>query len=60
MATSSLTISSIVALEVETGPLTPAQLAEKQITTEAQLEQHEAALRDTTMQIAKLKMELGL
>lgn len=52
--------AQIVALEVETGPLTPAQLAEKQITTEAQLEQHEAALRDTTMQIAKLKMELGL
>jgi DNA repair exonuclease SbcCD ATPase subunit len=52
--------AQIVALEVETGPLTPSQLAEKQITTEAQLEQHEDALRETTMQIAKLKMELGL
>lgn len=52
--------AKIVALEVDTGTLTAVQLAEKQVATEQQIEQHEAALRDVTMQIAKLKIELGL
>lgn len=52
--------AEIIALEVDTGPLTNSQLTEKQLTTEAQIEQQEAALRDVTMQIAKLKIELGL
>lgn len=52
--------AEIVALEVDTGPLTISQVTEKQITTETQIEQHEASLREVTMQIAKLKIELGL
>lgn len=52
--------AEIVALEVDTGPLTNSQLTEKQITTETQIEQHEASLREVTMQIAKIKIELGL
>lgn len=52
--------AEIIALEVDTGTLTVDQLAEKQRATEQQIEQHEASLRDVTMQIAKLKIELGL
>lgn len=52
--------AEIVALEVDTGPLTNAQLIEKQLSTETQIEQQEAALREVTMQIARLKIELGL
>ena len=52
--------AEIIALEVDTGTLTIDQLTEKQLATEQQIEQHEASLRDVTMQIAKLKIELGL
>ncbi len=52
--------AEIVALEVDTGTLTASQLTEKQLQTELQIEQHEASLREVTMQIAKLKIELGL
>lgn len=52
--------SEIIALEVDTGPLTNSQLTEKQISTETQIEQHECDLREVTMQIARLKIELGL
>jgi DNA repair exonuclease SbcCD ATPase subunit len=52
--------SEIIALEVDTGTLSNSQLNEKQIATEAQIEQQEQALREVTMQIARLKIELGL
>ena len=52
--------SEIIALEVDTGSMTNSQLTEKQITTETQIEQQETALRDVMMQIARLKIELGL
>jgi hypothetical protein len=52
--------SEIIALEIDTGSLTQSQLNEKQIHVESQIEQQEAQLRDVTMQIAKLKIELGL
>ncbi len=52
--------AEIVALEVDTGTLTAQQLIEKQVQTEVQIEQPEATLREVTMQIAKLKIELGL
>ena len=52
--------SEIIALEVDTGTLTNSQLNEKQIATEAQLEQQEEALREVMMQIARLKIGLGL
>lgn len=52
--------SEIIALEVDTGTLSNSQLAEKQISTETQIEEQEAALRDVLMQIARLKIELGL
>lgn len=52
--------AEIIALEVDTGTLTTSQLTEKQLATELQIEQHEASLREVTMQIAKLKIELGL
>lgn len=52
--------AEIVALEVDTGPLTNAQLIEKQLSTETQIEEQESALREVTMQIARLKIELGL
>lgn len=52
--------AEIIALEVDTGTLSDAQLAEKQIFTENQILEQEAALREVTLQIAKLQMELGL
>jgi hypothetical protein len=52
--------SEIIALEVDTGSMTNSQLTEKQIITETQIEQQETALRDVMMQIARLKIELGL
>lgn len=52
--------AEIIALEVDTGTLTNEQLMEKQQTTELQIEQQESSLREVTMQIAKLKIELGL
>ncbi len=52
--------AEIVSLEVDTGTLTDTQLTEKQLQTELQIEQHEASMREVTMQIAKLKIELGL
>ena len=52
--------AEIVALEADTGILTSGQLTEKQLATELQIEQQEASLREVTMQIAKLKLELGL
>lgn len=52
--------AEIIALEVDTGTLTNEQLMEKQQTTEFQIEQQESSLREVTMQIAKLKIELGL
>ncbi len=52
--------SEIIALEVDTGTLTNSQLNEKQIATETQIEQQEHALREVSMQIARLNIELGL
>ena len=52
--------SEIVALEVDTGTLSNAQLNEKQIATETQIQEQEALLREVLMQIARLKIELGL
>ena len=52
--------SEIVALEVDTGTLSNAQLNEKQIATETQIQEQEASLREVLMQIARLKIELGL
>lgn len=52
--------SEIIALEVDTGSLTYNQLTEKQLATEAQIEQSEAALREVSMQIARIQIELGL
>ncbi len=52
--------AEIVALEVDTGPLTGSQLTAKQITTETQLEQQESALREVTAQIARLEIGLGI
>lgn len=52
--------AEIVALEVDTGPLTGSQLAEKQIATETQLEQQESALREVASQIARLEIGLGI
>ena len=52
--------SEIIALEIDTGSLTQSQLNEKQINTDSQIEQQEAQLRDVTLQIAKLKIELGI
>jgi hypothetical protein len=40
--------------------LSNSQLTEKQIATEAQIEEMEAMLREVLMQIARLKIELGL
>ena len=52
--------AEIIALEVDTGTLSNSQLTEKQITTETQIEEQEASLREVLMQIARLKIELGL
>lgn len=52
--------AEIIALEVDTGTLTNEQLIDKQRVTEQQIEQQESSLRDVTLQIAKLKIELGL
>ena len=52
--------SEIIALEVDTGSLTYNQLTEKQLATEAQIEQNESALREVSMQIARIQIELGL
>ena len=52
--------AEIIALEVDTGTLSNSQLTEKQIATEAQIEEMEAMLREVLMQIARLKIELGL
>ena len=52
--------AEIIALEVDTGTLSNSQLVEKQIATEAQIEEQEALLREVLMQIARLKIELGL
>ena len=45
---------------MDTGTLSNSQLTEKQITTETQIEEQEASLREVLMQIARLKIELGL
>ena len=52
--------AEIIALEVDTGTLSNSQLVEKQIATEAQIEEQEALLREVLMQIARLKLDLGL
>lgn len=52
--------SEIIALETDTGPLTAAQLHDKQLATETQIQQNEASLREVNMQIARLQLELGL
>ena len=52
--------SEIVALEVDTGTLTQSQLTEKQLSTEHQIEQQEEKLREVAMQIARLRIDLGI
>ena len=52
--------SEIIALEVDTGTLSQSQLTEKQISTERQIEQQEEKLREVTMQIARLRIDLGI
>lgn len=52
--------SEIIALEVDTGPLSNTQLYEKQLSTETQIQQQEASLREVSMQIARLQIELGI
>ena len=47
-------------MEVDTGTLSNSQLVEKQIATEAQLDEQEALRREVLMQIARLKLDLGL
>ena len=52
--------SEIVALEVDTGTLTQSQLTEKQLSTEHQIEQQEEKQREVAMQIARLRIDLGI
>jgi hypothetical protein len=52
--------SEIVALEIDTGTLTQSQLTEKQLSTEHQIEQLEEKLREVAMQIARLRIDLGI